>query len=363
MSNKPDTANAPSETGSEAIIKCVVWDLDDTIWKGTLLEGDDPVLAPGVRDIILELENRGILQSIASKNDHTVAWERLTALGLSDYFVYPQIGWTEKSASLRTIAEQIGIGVDALAFVDDQAFERDEVRFHLPAVMIIDTADLGDLLHVKALQPRFVTNESRLRRQMYQADIQRNEAEQVFLGSRHDFLATLGMVMTIRIASEKDLRRAEELTVRTNQLNTTGRTYSYEELRALRHSCNHLLLVAELEDSYGASGTIGLALVETAANAWILRLLLTSCRVLSRGVGGIMLSQILRSAKRREVKMRAEFIATERNRMMYVTYKFYGFFEVGEQDGTILLEHSLEDIRPFPTYVTVRWHEELDEKK
>jgi FkbH-like protein len=354
----PGNDHVPRDDGERSGIKCVVWDLDDTLWQGTLLEGDELVLTPGVREVILELDDRGILQSIASKNDPAAARGRLADFGLSEYFLHPQIGWANKSDSMRAIAEQLGIGLDTLALVDDQAFERDEVRFHLPEITTIDAADIGRLLHLPALQPRFVTGESKLRRQMYQADVRRKQGEAEFTGSRPEFLATLATVLTIRAAGEQDLRRAEELTIRTNQLNTTGRTYSYEELRALLCSRDHMLLVAELEDRYGTSGTIGLALIERGADTWMVKLLLMSCRVVSRGVGGIMLGHILQSAKHSGVKLRAELVPNDRNRMMYVTYKFNGFFEIGEQDGVILLEHALEEIRPVPPHVTVRLPDE-----
>ncbi|WP_338264323.1 HAD-IIIC family phosphatase [Corallococcus caeni] len=332
----------------------MVWDLDDTLWQGTLLEGDALVLTPGVKETIIELDRRGILQSIASKNDHAAAWERLTAYGLDEYFLHPQIGWTNKSESLRTLAEQLGIGTNALALVDDQPFERDEVRFSLPEVLTIDAADISLLLHLPALQPRFVTSESRLRRRMYKADLRRKLAEETFSGTGQDFLATLGTVITIRVAREEDLRRAEELTVRTSQLNATGRTYSHAELHALLYSRDHLVLVCELEDRYGSAGTIGLSLVELGQSCWILKLLIVSCRVVSRGVGGIMLTHILQAAKRRGVKLRALFVPTDRNRMMYVTYKFNGFVEVGEEAGTTLLEHPLQAISPYSPHLTVR---------
>jgi FkbH-like protein len=334
-------------------IKCVVWDLDDTLWQGTLLEGDIPVLKPRVRSVICALDDRGILQSVASKNDFAAAWDRLVAFGLHDYFLHPQIGWASKSDSLRIIAERLGIAIEAVALVDDQPFELDEVRFYLPEVMTIDGADVDKLLHLSALQPPFVTNESKLRRHMYQTDIRRKQDEEEFDGTREEFLSTLAMVVTIRVAGEQDLRRAEELTIRTNQLNTTGRTYSYAELHALLHSHNHLLLVAELTDRYGTSGTIGLALIERGADDWLVKLLITSCRVISRGVGGIMLGHILRSAKNAGARLRVEFVPNSHNRIMYVTYKFNDFFEVSEQGGVIVLEHPLDTIRPLPPYITV----------
>jgi FkbH-like protein len=335
-------------------IKCVVWDLDNTLWEGTLLEGDDVALRSSSRIVIQELDNRGILQSIASKNDYDAAWEKLVTFGLDDYFLYPKINWANKSDSIKAIARELGISLDTFAFVDDQAFERDEVRHFLPGTTVVDAATIDTLLDMPGMQPRFVTNESKTRRIMCRADISRDRSRSAFPGTSEEFLATLGMCLTIRSASERDLERAEELTLRTNQLNTTGRPYSYKELRRLVHSSDHLLLVAELEDRYGPSGTIGLGLVEQRSDVWQLELLLISCRVLTRGVGGIMLSYILQSAKRNEVRLRADFVPNDRNRMMYVTYKFNGFYEVDEQDYHIVLEHDLIYIRPFPHYVTVR---------
>ncbi|MEY2502863.1 MAG: hypothetical protein QOI07_3197 [Verrucomicrobiota bacterium] len=338
----------------EAAIKCVVWDLDNTLWQGTLLEGDPVVLQSSVRAVIQELDNRGILQSIASKNDYDAAWEKLVAFGLDEYFLYPQINWANKSDSIKAIAAELGISLDTFAFVDDQAFERDEVRHFLATTTVIDAADIDKLLDMPGMQPRFVTSEAKHRRKMCRADISRNQSMNAFPGTSEEFLATLGMCLTIRTATERDLERAEELTVRTNQLNTTGRPYSYEKLRWLLNSSDHLLLVAELEDRYGPSGTIGLALIEQRADVWQLKLLIISCRVLTRGVGGILMSYILQAARCNNVKLRADFVPTDRNRMMYVAYKFNGFHEIGEEGNNIVLEHDLRHIRPFPPYVTVR---------
>lgn len=105
------------------------------------------------------------------------------------------------------------------------------------------------------------------------------------------------MKFTIYPAQEEDLQRAEELTVRTNQLNATGRTFSYEELDMLRKSPHHRLLVCQLEDKYGDYGKIGLALIHMLDTHWKLEMLLMSCRVVSRGVGTVLLSCILQEAR------------------------------------------------------------------
>lgn len=342
------------DRGKRKKVKVVVWDLDNTLWDGVLLEDPSVTLRPGVADILRTLDERGILQSVASKNDHDTAMAKLRELGLDEYFLYPQINWNSKASSIEEIRRSINIGIDTVAFVDDQPFEREEVAFQLPQVLCIDTVDLDRLLDMPEMNPEFITDDSRIRRRLYMADIQRNEAEKEFVGPTDEFLATLGMRFTIARCTEDDLQRAEELTVRTNQLNTTGYTYSYEELNALRQSPDHLLLVASLEDKYGTYGKIGLALVEKGAEVWTLKLLLMSCRVMSRGVGTIMMNHIMELALAAGVRFRAEFRHNGRNRMMYVTYKFGGFREAEHRGDLILLEHDLQGIQPFPDYVDVR---------
>jgi predicted enzyme involved in methoxymalonyl-ACP biosynthesis len=108
-----------------------------------------------------------------------------------------------------------------------------------------------------------------------------------------------------------------------------------------------------LDDRYGTYGTIGLALVERGADVWTLKLLLTSCRVMSRGVGAVLLTYILRRAARVGVRFLAEFVPTERNRIMYVTYRFAGFREIHADGGTVLLENDHSRLPGFPPHMTI----------
>jgi len=337
----------------QSTVKCVVWDLDDTLWHGTLLEGDKPVLRPNARAVLEELDNRGILSAVASKNDRELALNKLSELGIADYFVCLEIQWCNKSDSIRTISEELGLGLESFLFVDDQEFERDEVRSALSEVETFDPADLNDLLLLPRMQPLYTTSESKSRRRIYQSDLARKHAEVAFLGTREAFLKTLGMKLTIRQGLETDLCRLAELTVRTNQLNTTGRPYSRDQLRALLDSKSHRLLVVDLEDRYGSSGTVGLALIELKSEAWLLKLIIMSCRVISRGIGSILLSYILHAARENRVTVQAEFIDSGRNRMMYITYKFAGFVEKTSLGGVQLLQHDLQVIGPLPSYVTL----------
>jgi FkbH-like protein len=342
----------------ERLIKCAVWDLDETLWQGILLEDGAVRLRPGVVDVIRALDERGILQSVASRNDPATAVAQLRAFGLDHYFLYPQIGWSAKSASVQAIARALNIGLDAVAFIDDQPFERDEVAHNLPQVLCLDAAEIEHLPAMPAFTPRFLTEDSRRRRQMVLSDLEREKAEAGFEGPSESFLAGLDMVFTIRRAREEDLRRAEELTLRTNQLNTTGLTYSYEELLALSRSEDHLLLIAGLDDRYGTYGRVGLALVELGRDIWSMKLLLMSCRVMSRGTGAVLLNHVMCLARGAGVCLQADFVANERNRMMFVTYRLAGFKSVHQDADHYLLEHDMAKVPDFPGYVRVVVEEE-----
>ncbi|MBN3958476.1 HAD family hydrolase [Nostoc sp. NMS8] len=340
-----------SKQKDKKVIKCVVWDLDNTIWHGVLLEDEKVSLRKNIVDIIHTLDSRGIIQSIASKNERAIAIGKLEEFGLKEYFLYPQINWNSKAASLKEIANILNIGMNAIAFIDDQLFELEEVKFSLPEILCINADKIGNILDMPVMNPRFITEDSQIRRLMYISDIERQNAEKEFVGTADEFLATLNMNFTISSAKEEDLQRAEELTLRTNQLNTTGYTYSYDELNHFRQSDNHKLLIASLEDKYGSYGKIGLVLIECQPNSWTIKLLLMSCRVMSRGVGTIMMNHIMSMAKSNNVRLVAEFVPNERNRMMYISYKFAGFKETANNNDSVILENDLSRIQPVPSYV------------
>ena len=333
-----------------------MWDLDNTLWDGVLLEDGAVTLRPWVAEQIRRLDQHGVLHSIASKNDHQAAMAKLTEFGLAEMFLYPQINWNSKSSSIQLIAKALNLGLDAFAFVDDQEFERAEVGHQAPGVICVDILDLDEALRRPEFRPRFVTDESAQRRAMYQGQLAREELERDFVGTNHDFLASLDMSFTIETARQEDLQRAEELTVRTNQLNSTGRTYSYEELDALRESPDHLVLVASLTDKFGSYGKIGLALVEKGHpekgdGIWQLHMLLMSCRVMSRGVGMVLLNHIMTLAKQAGATMQADFVETGRNRMMQITYAFAGFREISRDGSRTVLAADLSASQPPPPYV------------
>ncbi len=342
-------SSAPAPGHGRSYAKCLVWDLDGTLWSGVLAEDDSVALRPGAAAVVQALDQRGILQSVASRNDHDAAIARLRYLGLDSFFLCPQIGWGAKADSVRHIAETLGIDLECVAFLDDEAFERDEVSFYLPSVRCLDARDLDSLLDLPEMNPPAVSEDTRARRASYLRDGQRLMDEEAYNGPKEAFLASLGMKLSVFPAEKGDLARAVELTVRTNQLNSTGYTYTLEELDRFRRSEHHLLLMARLEDRYGDYGRIGLALVACAKRAWTLKLLLTSCRVISRGVGTVLLHHVMRCARDAGAPLCADLRRTGRNRMVEISFRLAGFHEVKSSDDGVLLKQGPEAVPPPPT--------------
>ncbi|GLY15233.1 hypothetical protein Kisp01_22480 [Kineosporia sp. NBRC 101677] len=316
--------NSPTSTAVTTPVKCLVWDLDNTLWRGTLLEGDQVVLTDEIRELVALLDSRGILQSVASKNDQDLAWAQLEALGLAEFFVLPEIGWGAKSESVRRIAEGLNFATSAVAFVDDQPAERAEVSARLPDVRCYDAAELAQLATRPEFDPK-VTGDARERRRMYQAGFRRDAARSDFPGPDEDFLRSLDIEMQIRRADAAELARVSELTVRTSQMNATGVPYTSDELQDLTADLEHEVLVVSMSDRFGSHGAVGVLLLERRPGLWRLKLLATSCRVVSFGAGTVILNWLIDAAHTAGVHLAGDFRRTERNRMMDIAYRFAGF--------------------------------------
>jgi methoxymalonate biosynthesis protein len=316
---------AATEAEPMATVKCLVWDLDETLWQGTLLERDELAVSATVREVITGLDARGILQSIASRNEPDHAWVRLAELGLAEYFVLPQIGWGRKSDAVAAIAEQLNFAHRAMAFIDDQPAERAEVAFHLPQVRCYPAEEAANLLNRPEFTTPVVTVDARRRREMYQAGFRRNEARAKHSGPDQDFLRSLRMVLRISRAGDDELSRLDELTLRTSQMNATGVHYPDSTLRALLTDPTHEVLALTLTDRFGPHGAVGVVLLQRYPACWHLKLLATSCRVVNFGVGATLLRWLTDRAATAGVHLVADFRRTDRNRIMEITYRLGGF--------------------------------------
>ncbi|WP_194906508.1 HAD-IIIC family phosphatase [Catenulispora rubra] len=309
----------------EPIVKCLVWDLDNTLWNGTLVEDGQVEVDDAVRAVVEGLDARGVLQAVSSRNDHEPAWARLEELGLAEYFVAAHIDWGPKSDSVRKIAERLDFALTTMAFIDDQPAERAEVAHHLPDVRCYRADQARDLLDRPEFSPPTVTADARRRRQMYQAAAEREEHRERFDGADEDFLRSLQIEMHITEARAEDLTRVEELTRRTSQMNATGVHYSHEALHSLLGAQDYDVLVISMADRFGPHGAVGVVLIEKLPQVWRIKLLATSCRVVSFGAGTILLRWLTDTAARTGAHLAADFRRTDRNRIMEVAYRFAGF--------------------------------------
>lgn len=293
VQGKPVVAEKPAGK-----VKCVVWDLDNTIWNGTLIETDEPEklkLNPGVLDTIQELDRRGIIQSVASKNDMEVAWPVVEKLGLAEYFLYPQIHWNAKSGSIEQIAKCLNIGIDTFALVDDSGFEREQVRSVWPQVRVYDATEVPQLLE-KPEVTVMVTEESKNRRAMYRAEEKRNHLKNSGNEDNVDFLKKCHLQIEIfKPETEAEILRCYELVVRTNQLNMSGKKYSQEEFRAVLRRPGHKVFAFLCGDDFGEYGIVGFGQYQVVNQQIIFQEFAMSCRVAGKYVESALFGALLKT--------------------------------------------------------------------
>jgi FkbH-like protein len=274
-------------------VKCVVWDLDHTLWDGVLVEdGLERIqLKPGIADVIQRLDQRGILLSIASKNNPEEALAALKKFHLDHYFLCPQISWRPKSQGLQAIAQQLNIGMESLLFLDDSEFELGEVKAVCPEVQTLNAAQyrtLPDRNDCKAP----VTAESQERRKLYQVEANRQSVAQSFSNDYMAFLRHCTIRLTVRPMTEENLERVHELTQRTNQMNFSGSRYDRDVLRNLLSSPNLDTFVLSCEDRFGSYGVIGFSIVDRREAR--MTDLMFSCRIQSKRVEHAFLASVIR---------------------------------------------------------------------
>jgi FkbH-like protein len=289
----PVSAVPSPPQGTKTKWKCIVWDLDNTLWDGTLIE-DGPRgirLRQDVVEVIRQTDQKGILHSIASKNNYADAMAVLRDAGIHEYFLYPQIQWQPKSGSIAAIAKSLNIGVEALAFVDDQEFERAEVKSALPAVAVVDAA------HYRAIPDRDecqvpVTAESRNRRLMYQEQEKRETSLSAHGGDYLAFLRECDLRMSITPLNAGNLKRVYELAQRTNQMNYSGNRYPEEKLQEIMRSTSFETYVVDCADRFGHYGIVGFGVVDLREPRVVD--LMFSCRIQSKRVEHALLGFVLK---------------------------------------------------------------------
>ncbi|HET6220283.1 MAG TPA: HAD-IIIC family phosphatase [Acidobacteriaceae bacterium] len=340
LAKVPVAAVAAPKEAAKRKIKCVIWDLDNTLWSGTLLENGTlgVKLIDGLQFLLRELDRRGILLSIASKNSEEDARQKLEQLGLWELFLAPQINWQPKSESIQRIAKKLNLGLDAFAFVDDMPFEQDEVAAALPTVLIIPADQCFSLLE----RPEFVgdsSSEGASRRKMYQAEANREQAMASNSLGYDAFMATCDIRVRIDRPGDDLLPRIQDIVERTNQLNIASQRYSPEEMRELIHSAERDCYIVSCSDNYGDYGHVGFICVSWQDEGILIRDCMFSCRIQGKGIDEAVLAHLINHyLSRGATAVRARFIQTKRNVPAGQMLGRLGFVPEAGAEGTLAIE-------------------------
>ncbi len=303
-------------TVQEKPVKCLVLDLDNTLWDGILLEmlPATPKIKKGFVDMIKQLDHRGILLSIASKNDYTEVKRILEKMELWQYFLYPRINWNPKSQNLIEIAKDLNIGLDSLAFMDDSQFELAEVKTSLPEVLCVNAEDYLKIPEMEQFKG-MTTQEGQGRRKLYMEQIQREKVEMSFAGNYEMFLKSCNIVATLFLPDEKVFTRIYELVQRTNQLNFSVHRYKKEELRKLMDDPRFLILAVRCQDKFGDYGIVGLNILSIERDKAFLSDAMFSCRIQAKKIEQSIFMRYINASQNCGIrKFYVRYVETDRNK-------------------------------------------------
>lgn len=296
---KKTTAEIEATKSSETKVKCVAWDLDNTLWHGVI--GDDGAENVSINykavSIIKQLDERGILNTVVSKNNYDVAWKKIESLGLAEYFLYPAINWGPKSENIKQIAKELNIGIDTFAIIDDSVFERNEVTDQLKIVRAYDPADLDGLLgRSEFIVP--ITEMSRKRRSTYLTDYTRKQILANWKEDYDSFLKSCAIKLQIsNVKNENYKQRCLELLQRTNQLNLSGNKYTTEEFESLLVDPALDSYCLKVSDKFGDYGIVGFATINHANTNPIMTNFVLSCRVAQKKIEQSFFSWLVQKYK------------------------------------------------------------------
>ena len=313
--------------------KCIVLDLDNTLWGGIVGEDGFDGIELGqtsngkafveFQKHLLSLWQQGIILAINSKNNFDDAMKVIRdhpdMILREKHFASIQINWNDKAQNLKQIAAEINIGLNSIVYFDDDKINQERIKQEFPEVLTMEIPNdpsqyssmLTDLNDFNVLQK---TEEDTKRGEMYAQQRQRKQFENT-VSNLDQFLKQLDIKVKIKKSSEFLTPRISQLTLKTNQFNLTTRRYQEEEIRKFSKDENFVVGCVQVLDKFGDNGITGVYIVKKNETSWTLDTFLLSCRIIGRGVEDVMLSHILKDAKNNGVKeFKAEFISTTKNK-------------------------------------------------
>ena len=333
-----------------AVKKCVVLDLDNTLWGGVI--GDDGLSGIQIGELgtghafsdfqawLKELKNRGMLLAVCSKNNEETAKEPFRkhpemVLRLEDFSMFVA-NWEDKASNIRSIQKALNIGMDSLVFLDDNPFERNLVRSMIPEITVPELPEdpalyLQYLRNLGLFETASYSAEDSNRTQQYREQAERAVFESSFL-SYDAYLEGLDMKAVAAPFDPFHYPRIAQLTQRSNQFNLRTVRYTEAEIEAISQDARHICLYFMLKDKFGDHGLISVVILDKQDDSTLfVSEWLMSCRVLKRGMEEFIINKILQTAAAHGFqKVAGEYIPTAKNAMVQDLYEKLGFARVAE---------------------------------
>ena len=339
---------------SGKVKKCIILDLDNTMWGGII--GDDGVENIQIGDLgigkaftqlqywVKQLKQRGIILAVSSKNDHDVAKGAFDnhpdmVLKYEDFAVF-KANWNNKAENIKAIQEFLNIGFDSMVFLDDNPFERNLVKSFIPELTVPDLPEdpaeyLVYLSKLNLFETSSYSEEDSGRSDQYRVEFQRSQVKEAFT-NEDEYLTSLEMTSEFKPFDDYSIPRVSQLTQRSNQFNLRTQRYSENDIKVITASDEYLTFSFTLEDKFGHYGLISLIILRKENDSLFIDTWIMSCRVLKRTMENFVLNSIVNAAKSKGFsKLIGEFIPTAKNKMVKDHYQELGF---SEKEGKWVLE-------------------------
>jgi FkbH-like protein len=354
-----------------SIKKCIILDLDNTLWGGII--GDDGVENIHIGELgigkaftalqmwLKQLKQRGIILAVCSKNDEAIAKEPFEKhpdmiLKLSDIAVFVA-NWDNKVQNINYIQSILNIGFDSMVFLDDNPFERNMVKTHIPEITVPELPEdpseyLSFLRSCNLFETASYTPEDEQRTQQYQEEAQRAIVQKQCF-NEDEFLANLNMLSIVKPFDKFSIPRVAQLTQRSNQFNLRTVRYTEEEISNIANSKNYVTIEFALEDKYGDYGLISVIILKKQSDAFFIDTWIMSCRVLKRGMEKFVLNQIVQLASKSGAKqIIGEYLPTPKNNMVKAHYKDLGFTKYNGENNQWIL--NIDSYSEYPTFISTK---------
>lgn len=350
--------------------KCLVIDLDNTIWGGVvgedgyqniiLSESKEGARYRDIQKRIKELKDLGILIAVISKNNQedvrqVFSKNKYMVLKLKD-FVAVKANWVEKAKNLGELANELNLNPDSFVFLDDNIVEQEQMASIFPDVAIIridGSSFYSERTLIDAYKKYFptltVTKEDRERTEQYKNNRKRNELvlNSINIG---DYLSKLRIELSIGLASQSDFERISQLTQKTNQFNLTTRRYTVAMIDNIANDSSHLVFIGRVRDRYGDEGLVWVCIIERNGDSAIFDSVLMSCRVMGRKIENAAMAYIEGYCKKIGIKMlHGEYLKTSKNAPVEDFFEKFDYRIVQEDEkGNKQYEKELTFTLPFP---------------